>query len=274
VRHRGVGFGVKRGHMVQRQFLSPASDGGGSLAIRFQAEPSVVQDRPFLVPLGAEAVAQHRIYSVWRGELSGRVVLPDDVIYRQRSLGAVPAVPATLATTLAELCPLTDDGRTVGETHRLIFLPSTIDGIPTSVASLRDFALDVGGPGKMVCFDQKWYDREPFARTPLPLGRWILLYGAPAPGTLALNDDEQVAFVKRLGRYRTASVIETVGVIVMQALQNGERLFERTMVRCEECSSAGARIAVGLFDERGFGLSDSFDDYRLPFLGRALVRKL
>ena len=260
--------------MVQRQFFSPASGGGRSLALRFQAEPSVAQDRPFLVPLGAEAVAQHRIYSELRGELAGRVVLPDDVIYRQRSLGAVPAVPATLATTLPERCLLADDGRAVGETHRLIFLPSSIDGIPTSIASLRDFALDVGGQGNMVFFDQKWYDREVFARAPLPLGRWILLYGAPAPGTLASNDEEQVAFVKRLSRYRTASVVETVGAIVMQALQNGERLFERTMVRCEECSSAGARIAVGLFDERGFGLSDSFDDFRLPFLGRALVREL
>jgi hypothetical protein len=206
--------------------------------------------------------------------MPGKVVGPDARIFKGRDIGEVPQLPADLLSVLKSRCVLANDGRTVAETHRLVLLPATIDGEPLTLNSLRELATTTGKRRDPSFYKQDWYDDEAFANAPLGKSVWVLEYADEAPDTLYKNDSEQVAVVGKLSDYRTARVLEHVGTMVLQYLENAERIYPNFHGRCEERSASGARVSAGYFDADGLGVNYHDVDDRAAALGRAVVRKL
>ncbi len=206
--------------------------------------------------------------------MPGKVVGPDARIFQGKDIGEVPQLPADLLSVLNSKCELANDGRKVAETHRLVLVPATIDGEPLTLNSLRELATTAGKRRDPSFYKQDWYENEAFANAPLEKSVWVLEYQGVAPGTFDKTDSEQVAVVGKLSHYQTARVLEHVGTMVFQDLENGERIYPNFYGRCEERSASGDRVYAGYFNARGLGVYDFDDDYRNDILGRAVVRKL
>jgi hypothetical protein len=205
--------------------------------------------------------------------MPGRLVGPDARIYKGRDIGEVPAPPANIIEALKSRCELANDGRIVAETHRLVLLPATIYGEPLTLKLLRELASEAGKRRDPSFSDQEWYNNLAFANRPLKKSEWVLEYEGVAPGTFDKTDSEQVAVVDKLTNYKTASVLEHVGTLVLQDLENGERMYSAINGRCEERSASGARVAAGDFHAGGLDIYGYGDNYRRDGLGRAVVRK-
>src|SRR5262245_48255848 len=55
-----------------------------------------------------------------------------------RDVGEVPPLPSALTPSLLrQPCPITRDGRTIAETHRLVFVPRQADGEPFTLLWLH-----------------------------------------------------------------------------------------------------------------------------------------
>lgn len=208
--------------------------------------------------------------------MPGKVVGPDARIYKGRNIGEVPAPPANILEVLKSRCELANDGRTVAETHRFVLLAATIDGEPLTLNALREFSITAGNGGGPSFYkfdlDTEWYHREAFAETPLKKSVWVLEYESVMPGTLDKSDSEQVAIVGNFPNYRTAGVLEHVGALVLQFLENGERIHHKFYGRCEERSASGDRVYAGGFYDSGLNVRRN-DDGAQFYLGRAVVRK-
>jgi hypothetical protein len=207
-------------------------------------------------------------------ELMGnKMVGPDARIFEGKALGVIPALPANIMEILNSKCELSNDGRTVAQTHRLALLPASIDGVPTTVNSLRQFDADARKGKDSSFYNQDWYDNEAFANKPLEESVWVLLHETVAPGTLNKTDPQQVKRIEKLTNHETAKAIALIGTMVVQYRENGEKLFPDVYGRCEDRSASGARVFAGNFLAGGLGVG-ARDDFRYVDLGRAVVRKL
>jgi len=207
-------------------------------------------------------------------ELMGdKMVGPDAKIFEGRDLGEIPALPANIMKILNSKCELSK-GPTVAETHRLVLLPASIDGVPTTVNSLRKFDAQAGKGKDPSFYKQDWYDNEAFANKPLEKSIWVLLHETVAPGTYSKTDLEQVEAIKIFTNYETATVIALVGTMAFQYRENGEKIFPDVYGRCEERSPRGSPVYAGNFDADGLRVGYDFEDGRRVHLGRAVVRKL
>jgi len=205
--------------------------------------------------------------------MPGRVAGPDSKVLKGKDIGEVPALPADIIEILKSKCALSNDGRTVAETHRLVLLPASIDGEPLTLNSLRELATAAGKRREPSFYKQDWYDDEAFANAPLGESVWVLEYANVAPGTFSKNDGEQVAVVGKLSDYRTAKVLEHVGTMVLNDLENNERVYPNFYGRCEERAASGARVCAGNFLADGLDVCYDNDASRGSHLGRAVVRK-
>lgn len=208
-------------------------------------------------------------------ELMGnKMVGPDARIFEGKDLGEIPALPANILEILNSKCDLSNDGRRVADTHRLVLVPASIDGKPLTLNALRELATEAGKGKDPSFYGQDWYDNEAFANKPLEKSTWVLEYQTVAPKSENKTDAQQVALVEKLPNHRTAKILEHVGAMVFNDLENGERIYPSIYGRCEERSASGARVDAGHFFAGGL-LVDAFNgDSRLVYLGRAVVRKL
>ena len=204
-----------------------------------------------------------------------RMVGPDAKIFEGKDLGEIPALPANIMEILNSKCELSNDGRTVAETHRLVLVPASIDGKPLTLNALRALATEAGkGRDPSFFVRQIWHDNEAFANKPLEKSTWVLEYETVAPKSTNLMDAEQVALVEKLPNHRTAKILEHVGAMVFNDLENGERIYPDIYGRCEERSASGARVRAGNFSANGPYFVGNSDGHRSAYLGRAVVRKL
>lgn len=208
-------------------------------------------------------------------DLMGKnMVGPDARIFEGKDLGEIPALPANIMEILNSKCELSNDGRTVAETHRLVLVPASIDGKPLTLNALREFATEAGKGKDPSFYEQDWYDNEAFANKPLEKSTWVLEYETVAPKSENKTDAQQVALVEKLPNHRTAKILEHVGAMVFNDLENGARIYPSMYGRCEERSASGARVSAGSFVAGGLIVDGNFGGYRHAYLGRAVVRKL
>jgi hypothetical protein len=230
--------------------------------------------------------------------MPGRVVGPDAKIFKGKDIGKIPELPSDILEILKSKCELANDGRTVAETHRLVLVPAAIDGEPLTLNSLRNWVRNFDqGSIKGSIFrhpvygdtNRPWYVEEGFANTPLKKSVWVLDYENIAPGTLNKNDGEQTEVVAKFANYRTARLLEHVGTLAFQLMENHERLHLDYDGVCDEWTSHNREAWVHshppqrifirqrvyvLNDVNGISLDDTPDYSRWERTGRAVVRKL
>lgn len=208
-------------------------------------------------------------------ELMGKnMVGPDARIFEGKDLGEIPALPANIIEILNAKCDLSNDGRRVADTHRLVLVPASIDGKPLTLKALRELATEAGNGKDPSFYEQDWYDNEAFANKPLEKSTWVLEYQTAAPKSENKTEAQQVALVEKLPNHRTAKILEHVGAMVFNDLENGERIYPSIYGRCEERSASGARVYAGSFGARGLTVDDDDGGLRHDLLGRAVGRKL
>lgn len=229
----------------------------------------------------------------------GRNVIGPDAyreLFEVKDVGFVPPLPPIMTPEfLDQLCPLTMDGRTIGETHRLVFVPSALDGQDftldllmqkTSLAVKRLNRNPVFWAGQL----DEWRKNGPVRTAALSLGEWILVPENDLPNSIWKTDGEQVKLLEHTN-YRTARVLELTTMLVMNELQNHERLGSLFQSRCEDRREQGCRgakllpfmrgrkverelrVCIERSSDMGVSFSDRFDHDAAEILSRAVVWK-
>ena len=207
-------------------------------------------------------------------------------VFGVTDLGEIPPIPAHITKELLrEECELTKDGRTknistIAETHRLVFIPSTIDGDPFTIMKLAGLAESAGaalGRPKMFYYTSE-YKPQPFAHISKEKGEWVLVPMTDLPNSRSKTYDEQNAELKKYPDYRGASALELVTTLIMndfvlQPRRENIGAYYRNVGRCTDAWAFGERVDAGGFDAYGLCVDCNADDYRGDDLGRAVVRK-
>ena len=217
-------------------------------------------------------------------ELMGERMLDQDAeIFHGRDLGEIPALPANILEILNSRCELANDGRRVAETHRLILVPASIDGSPTSLGALSNFERSLGkvqGPSFKRCFDTYegyWSSEYPIMFDRLERSTWALIYQHEAPGSLSQFATEQFEALKEFKNYEAAKVLVLACAIVFNYHENREIIFAGRDFRCQEVSKPGQGIGVRISGLEFRILMPTLDDlntHSADLCGLAITRKL
>lgn len=207
---------------------------------------------------------------------------PEDYkeIFGVTDLGVAPSIPEWITPEILESeCTITQDGRLVKETHRLVFIPATLDGEAHTIMTLKERAAKKCEELKrgMAFYDTDWYKDEPFANTKLLEGKWVLMPEAVLPGTLKLNFNQQEKIVKATTNYETIDALSLATVLMMNLLKNNRYLFRPgTWGWCNDEPSpkvgSGQRVFLGYFHAGGLLVNLHDVGHRLAHLGRAVLR--
>jgi len=195
--------------------------------------PKPVQTAPRRTP-------QQNLWHEIRRLMPGRAVLPDSFIYKRVELGCITPLRAHIVTHLRTRCPIANDGRLVAETHRLVYIPASLDGENTSIQRLRAFAAEQGGNYLPLFSYFSGVNAERFERAAIERGLWVLEYTDLAPQSTCFSDGAPAA-----PGYRTARAIEHIGVMILSALQHGERLFPSSYGRTADLFASGEPVCAG-----------------------------
>jgi len=202
-------------------------------------------------------------------------------VFGAKDLGEIPPIPAHITKELlSQECELSQDGRTIAETHRLLFIPAKIDGEALTIMHLAGLAEAAGKTlGRDKMFDSaERLKTEPFANTPKEKGEWLLIPMTDLPNSRSKTYDEQNAELKKYPDYRGASTLELVTTLIMNDLILQPRrenigAYYRNGGRCTDKSASGGRVCAGDFVADGLGVGCNYDVARYDDLGRAVVRK-
>ena len=134
------------------------------------------------------------------------------------------------------------------DTHILVAV------FPLSILDIRG---KVSSSAPRLFSNADWYSKESFARARGECG-WQLVRKTPVPGSMYKTWNEQQALLANNEETPTAQVM--VYTIIGHFLATGERLFEKSYVRCSDLDSDGQRVYVGGFDFRRLLVSYCWDD--------------
>lgn len=198
-----------------------------------------------------------------------RVVGPDAAIFGGETFD-FPAIPEGLPKILEARCPFAvkfnSQGLTVAHTHYLIFVPRTIAGIPTSVASLRERFRQCFGP------QQEWESLKgaPCMNEPLAQSKWLFV------SERLIDCGMPYAESLRQRAYRPARLLEAAAAMVFVAAASGRQLIREGTVRCAEQLEPRprefSRAAIGPGVHNILFVSGVADEAKGDLLGTMAIR--
>ena len=163
-------------------------------------------------------------------------------------VGAVPPLPPNIAEILGSPCPVWP-GKTVGETHKLVLVPGTVNGPPLTLDLLGEL---IRIPRQGNATKYRYYDSEVKKEHGKSSYRahWILMTKDVIPGSRDKSYAEQKAMVTGLvGGYQVPTLLEAAVCILMEHVETGRRLFSDdpwTYTRCQEKVKDYQTVAGGL----------------------------
>lgn len=150
--------------------------------------------------------------------------------------------------------------REVKDTHVLVAV------FPLSILEIRDKV----ERNLFYSYEGAWYNKEAFAKDRGD-ARWQLVRKTPVENSTNKTWQEQQTLLSNKEETPKAQVM--VYTIIGHFLATGERLFERTYVRCSDLDSDGYRVYVGHFDSDGLHVFYYWDGHRYYYLGLSSARK-
>jgi len=176
-------------------------------------------------------------------------------------VGETPQLPDDIVDILKSPCPFWTDMRVL-ETHLLVLIPQTVDGIPLTLNSLRELIQRPQGGGYATNYHvYPDYLEKQLGDQLVPASYWILLTKDVIPNSREKTYTEQQALLE--GPYAVPGALEIATGILMHYTQTVERLYSdnhytRTFTRCQETLIKGSRVVVGSFGS--FGLNVHYGD--------------
>jgi hypothetical protein len=192
-------------------------------------------------------------------------------------IGKEPPLPKEIHKILKSPCPFFP-GKKVEETHMLVLIPETINGIPLDLAILGELvqALKVGHATK---YRYIWDALiKEFGKQATIKSHWVLMTKDVIEGSRNKSYSEQQALIAELNKqkgtqYEVPNTLDAAICIFMHYVSSGERLFNQqpwTYTRCQE-NVQGYQIIVGGFSSDG--LRVSYGNTSLSSVGVAALRK-
>jgi hypothetical protein len=157
-------------------------------------------------------------------------------------VGTAPSLPADIDAILASPCPFWP-GKQVKDTHLLVLVPATVDGIPFTLDLLGELIKSPQGGGKKT--EYRYYDsavqEELGAKSP-GSSYWVLMTRDVLPDSRSKTYNAQEALVaahaSRLRLpYEMPNALSAATVILLHHARTGERLYTDapwTYTRCQE----------------------------------------
>ncbi len=151
-------------------------------------------------------------------------------------VGAEPPLPPNIAEILSGPCPIWP-GKTVGETHKLVLVPATLNGAPLTLDMLGEL-IQRPRQGNATKYRYKYEPvKQEYGKSSCR-AHWILMTKDVMPGSRDKSYVEQKAMVTRLvGGYQVPTLLEAAVCILMEHVETGRRLFSDdpyTYTRCQE----------------------------------------
>jgi hypothetical protein len=199
-------------------------------------------------------------------------------------VGVVPPLPPTITPELLEAkCPIFKNGQRIKDTHLLVFIPQTVDKEPftinalterTKIKQLKTLFPDEPPSTKIFTF-QPWYHEEEFANTSVANSRWMLMPKRELPDSIDKTAEEQDRLLLEYPGYETPRAIELLTMLVINLLQNGERLFKEPnlYLACSDMSSLFSKPINCRFGYLGFRICCDDRHFASAKVGRAIVRR-
>ena len=150
-------------------------------------------------------------------------------------VGVEPPLPPDIADILKSSCPVWP-GKTVGETHKLVLVPQTVNGSPLTLDLMGEL-IQRPIKGEATKYNYCTKDiKEAHGSTSFP-SHWILMTKDVISGSRGQSYDQQQAQVALLGGYQVPRLLEAAVCVLMEHVETGTRLFADnrvTYTRCQE----------------------------------------
>jgi hypothetical protein len=187
--------------------------------------------------------------------------------------GRYAAIPAALTLELMNsLCPLANEGKKIGDTHILVYVPKTIGTNPFSISTM------VEKYATSLFWDQNNYGNQAIKDATVSEAGWMLIPRLDLPGSKGktLEDREQVlAQFKQVNEsYEVVEALPLVTALVFESLVYNQKSFVDFSARTATAPSPSSRVVVGNFDAGGMGVHGWSGGNAPSGRGLALFRNL
>jgi hypothetical protein len=199
-------------------------------------------------------------------------------------VGTAPPLPENMVDILNSPCPFWT-GKAVKDTHLLVLLPATVDGMPFSLNLLRELVKSPKGGGHPTKYSFYEGDIQKVLGAQPPVSSyWILMTRDVLEGTRNKEYTDQKAIVATHARemdlsYELPGTLEAATAILSHYVRSAERLYSdspSTYTRCQESVkelfSMTCPVVVGGLSSEGLFVSSGFNGYS-KFSGVASLRK-
>jgi hypothetical protein len=193
-------------------------------------------------------------------------------------VGSAPPLPSDMATILDGPCPFWPNKK-VRDTHLLVLIPATVDGVPLTLNRLEEL-IQHPSHGRHRT-EYRHYGEQTKAQIGAaspPRSYWVLMTRDVLPDSRSKTYEAQkemvAAHAGRVGLpYELPHAIEAATAILMHHAREGKRLFVEdpwTYARCQEVVN-GLPVTVGGFSSEGLDVYDFYDvNY---YIGASYLRK-
>ena len=191
-------------------------------------------------------------------------------------VGEVPPLPDDIGEILNSPCPYWE-GQRVQDTHLLVLIPETVNGVPLTLNSLGEMIKTPQGGGHKATY--RFYGgnvKRELGGHPNPMSHWVLFTRDVLPNSRHKTYPEQRQLLKNPGT--TLSTLDAATAILMHHAKTGNRLYSDspdTYTRCQEKVYGNKYcVVVGSFGSSGlFVCNNFFDVSRNDALGLCGCRK-
>jgi len=174
-------------------------------------------------------------------------------------------IPPGIQAKLLKPCPVFKNGKTVGETHTLNYIPPKVDGQPLTLNRFLAYIQNTKNGGKSIKLNIHWKQILKTYGDMLLTPGWFLMLKTCLPGTKNKTYPEQQAVLKEFQRtnpqYREPSGMEAAVSILTEYIQSGDsgtRLFSDEYTRISDVLKGYSWI-VGGFDPGGPSIYSDYD---------------
>ena len=193
-------------------------------------------------------------------------------------VGIVPPPPAELLTFMDTACPISNDERLAKDTHVIMWIPATIDGITPTVDSIEAITKS----------EEKFGDRkkgyDPINSTmrsnqeinkPIVKGYWAAMYKKVIKGSMHYVD-QQAYIANSCPGYEVPTVRDAIFCSLMNYICTGVRILaSENFVDCTQCKEETyyGHAVVGSFAPSGLLMHYCDDSVQNVDIGICPVRK-